>query len=279
LFQAATNQAILTRGMESEYATFIPITARNEATVWQGRRLSAGQMILKSPEAEYHNQTVHNTTLRALLVPVQTICNASRILTGNEADVRLPTWSAPRPAPKAMMRFERALVRMLDMSVWNPQVLGSLEGQLLEMECLRCLVEAVAPVSDAAARPSRQNNRTTIVKRAVDFLHDHLDHPVTALELCSAVGTSDRTLRRAFREALGLGPLAYSRVMRLHAVRTDLKEARGGNQSVAEIARRWGFHRLGAFASEYRRQFGELPSHTMGLRGGQESGHPSENFD
>ena len=82
VFEAETNQSILTRGMDGEFATFIPITPRNEATLWRGRNLSTGQMIVKLPEAEYHNLTARNTAIRALLVPVQLLEEATRILTG-----------------------------------------------------------------------------------------------------------------------------------------------------------------------------------------------------
>ena len=41
LFRVHTNQSLLTRGSDSAaFMTFIPITARNEGTLWQGRRLS-----------------------------------------------------------------------------------------------------------------------------------------------------------------------------------------------------------------------------------------------
>jgi AraC family ethanolamine operon transcriptional activator len=273
LFQASTNQEILTRGVDDEYATFIPITARNEATVWQGRRLCAGQMIVKTPEVEYHNQTARDTTIIAMLVPMQMVSDASRILTGKAVDIQLPAWSAPQIPPKAMERLANSLSRLLDTSLVSPEVLDSPEGHALEMECLRSLIEAILPVSNTTSLTRWQGNRASLVKRAIDFMHDHLDQPVTALELCSAVGASDRALRRAFREACSLGPLAYFRLMRLHAVRTDLKEARGGEMSVAEIATRWGFGRLGSFSNEYRRQFGELPSHTLGVRGAKTSRH------
>jgi AraC-like DNA-binding protein len=63
------------------------------------------------------------------------------------------------------------------------------------------------------------------------------------------------------------GPITCFRLLRLHAVRNALKAARGGGLGVAGIAAAWGFHRPGAFATEYRQQFGEAPSITLGVRG------------
>lgn len=267
VFQAETNQAILTRGMDSEFATFIPITGRNAATRWSGRRLPPGALIAKLPEAEYNNQTHPNTTIRALLVPVRAIQELTRILTGQSTDLDLPTWSAPRPSPRTMERFERGLADLLATALQTPQILGSAEGRALEMECLRRLSDALVESSTTVSVSMCAKDRTTLVRRAVDFMHERLDKPLTAVELCAELDTNDRSLRRAFREAFGLGPLAYFRVLRLHAVRDALTQAQGSDESVAQIAQHWGFYRLGSFANEYRRQFSELPSHTLGVRG------------
>jgi len=267
MFEAETNQSILTRGMDSEFATFIPITTRNEATNWHGRSLSAGQMIVKRPEAEYHNLTARNAKLRALLVPVRLLEDAARILSGSEADFQASTWSAPRLPAKAMARLEKGLSEMMAVSLEDPAFLESKEGGAFEMECLRRVINAVSASSMAEGNSLDPSSRVALVRRSVDLMHAHLDQPLSALDLCAELDSSDRTLRRAFRETYGLGPLAYFRVIRLHTVRTAIHAARGSQATVADIARRWGFHRLGSFANEYRVQFGELPSHTLGVRG------------
>jgi AraC family ethanolamine operon transcriptional activator len=268
VFQAETNQSILTRGLDSSpYVTFIPIIPENAATVWQGRRLSEGQLIVKGPEVEYHNQTGRNTTIRCLLLPVQTLQDAARVLAGNDAAAPVASWTAPSPSRETMSRFERTLTTLLTQSLRDPGILGSPEGDLLEGECLRALIDALADSSADVRTRLRPVSRSKLVRRAVDFVHEGLDKPVTALELCGELGVSDRMLRRAFREEFGLGPLAYFRLMRMHEVRAALRAARGGDEAVADIVRRWGFQRLGSFAAEYRRQFGELPSETLGVRG------------
>ncbi len=268
LFQAETNQSILTLGMDNaSLVTFIPITPRNEGTFWQGRRLSAGQLIVKSPDADYHNRTGYDTVLRALLVPLETIRNATRILAAIDASETMPHWRAPRISPQKMGRFQQALTELLTTSLDTPEIVASPQGRSLEMECLRRLVDALETSSTATKLPLGLQNRARLASRAVEYMREHLEQPLSAFDLCAAFDTSDRMLRRAFLEVFGIGPMAYFRVTRLHAVRSSLKAARGGSGSVADIARRWGFHRLGPFASEYRRHFGELPSQTLGVRG------------
>ena len=126
LFQAEMNQAILTRGMDSEFATFIPITVHNASTRWAGRRLPPGTLIAKLPEAEYNNQTHPNTTIRGLLVPVHAIQEITHILSGQSTDLKLSTWSTQQPSPRAMERFERGLADLLATAIQTPQILVQL---------------------------------------------------------------------------------------------------------------------------------------------------------
>ena len=267
-FRAQTNQAIFTRGMgEASHATFIPITAQNEATVWRGRRLSTGQLIVKGPEAEYCNQTRRNAGITALLVPADTFLYATRTLTGREVGLEMTSWNAVRPSPQTMCRFEQRLARLIATAIRTAGFLDSSEGYELEHECLRALIDALAGPSPDASSTQYHGSPSTLVRRAVEAMDDRVDQPLTAIDLCAALRVSDRVLRRVFKEEYGMGPLAYFRVLRLHRVRTALKSARGREETVADIARRWGFHRLGSFAAEYERQFGELPSKTRGVRG------------
>ena len=177
-----------------------------------------------------------------------------------------------------MTRLERGLAELMAVALQNPDLLGSKEGKAFEMDCLRRVIDAVASSRLAEDNSLVQVRRVELVRQAVDYMHAHLDQPLTAFDLCSALDTSDRTLRRVFCETYNLGPLAYFRVIRLHAVRAALQAARGSDDSVARIARRWGFHRLGSFANEYRVQFGELPSHTLGVRRTENSRPSKEMF-
>lgn len=85
--------------------------------------------------------------------------------------------------------------------------------------------------------------------------------PHSAESLASAVGTSVRSLFRAFQRQRGYGPMEAVRRARLQRVQDDLLTA-GPRDSVTDIAMRWGFYHLGRFAGVYCERFGELPSAT-----------------
>jgi AraC family ethanolamine operon transcriptional activator len=114
-------------------------------------------------------------------------------------------------------------------------------------------------------------SRRGVVAQAREYMHAHIDQPVSVADLCAALGVSRRTLQYSFQDVLHIKPVAFLRALRLDGVRRELKQARdtgarGMRVCVQDVAARWGFWHLGHFVAEYRRMFGELPSHT--LRGG-----------
>jgi AraC-like DNA-binding protein len=82
-------------------------------------------------------------------------------------------------------------------------------------------------------------------------------------DLCRAAGVSERTLEGAFKEVMGLSPVAYLTRLRLHRVRAALLAAEPRSTRVSVEALKWGFWHFGEFARAYKRCFGELPSQTM----------------
>ena len=104
--------------------------------------------------------------------------------------------------------------------------------------------------------------RAAAMHRAVEILHDHDQFPINIEALCTMVGASWATLQRAFAEEFGVTPSSYIKSRRLAAVQAELIEA-GANGVISDIANRWGFWHMGSFASDYKKQFGELPSETL----------------
>ncbi len=98
------------------------------------------------------------------------------------------------------------------------------------------------------------------------------DQALSLLEVCRHVGASPRQLDLAFREVLGISPARYMKVARLNGVRRLLRHQAAAaappasGPTIADLAARWGFWHLGAFSSDYREQFGELPSQTLAGR-------------
>jgi transcriptional regulator GlxA family with amidase domain len=105
--------------------------------------------------------------------------------------------------------------------------------------------------------------RAEIVARVNAFLRDNLGESVTVAELSRIAGVSERTLRAAFHDIVGIGPKQHVIRQRLQAVHAALREAQPGTATVTDIAMSYGFFELGRFAGRYRHAFGEAPSWTL----------------
>jgi AraC family ethanolamine operon transcriptional activator len=95
------------------------------------------------------------------------------------------------------------------------------------------------------------------------FVRDNIREPVTVAELSRMAGVSERTLRAAFHDTVGLSPKRYAIAQRLQAAHAALANADPGTTTVTDVAMTFGFFELGRFAGRYRSAFGEVPSQTL----------------
>jgi transcriptional regulator GlxA family with amidase domain len=101
------------------------------------------------------------------------------------------------------------------------------------------------------------------VQVAEDYALSHPAERLYVTDLCEAAGVSERTLQYAFREVMGMTPVAYLTRLRLHRVRQALRAATHGSTTVTKEALTWGFWHFGDFSRAYKACFGELPSETL----------------
>ena len=105
--------------------------------------------------------------------------------------------------------------------------------------------------------------RGQMIRRSMDFVDQHEGEYLSVEELAAAAGVSERTLRDAFQQYVGVAPVRYLNRRTLHQVRRALKAADPSRATVTEIATQFGVWQLGRFARDYRYLFGELPSETL----------------
>jgi AraC-like DNA-binding protein len=82
-------------------------------------------------------------------------------------------------------------------------------------------------------------------------------------EVCAAIGTAERTLRVVCEQHVGMGPIRYLNLRRMHLVRRALLRTAPSTATVTQIATDYGFWELGRFSVNYRAIFGETPSATL----------------
>ncbi|GGZ05809.1 hypothetical protein GCM10010300_57080 [Streptomyces olivaceoviridis] len=103
-----------------------------------------------------------------------------------------------------------------------------------------------------------------VLRRALAYIDDHADQPVTVADIAAAAHVTVRALQYAFRRHLDTTPLAQLRRVRLAHAHHELVAADpGSGTTVTEIAARWGFHHPGRFASLYRDTYRKAPHEAL----------------
>lgn len=143
-------------------------------------------------------------------------------------------------------------------------LMGNRERKALESDLLETFILGLrAGCGSLIPSPGmRMKGRLARLRKARDYIADHLHEPITLVDLCTELGLSRRGVEFLFQDSMGIGPSAFIRHQRLHGVRRDLLTAPQVVGVVKESALQWGFWHMGHFSREYRSLFGESPSLT-----------------
>ena len=141
---------------------------------------------------------------------------------------------------------------------------SSAAKSVMQDELLTAFLEALAEGTTPSPMPA-VSHAAALVRRAEELAGELVSkadsQPLCVSDLCVGCCVPRRTLNHAFQQVLGMGPITYSRRLRLNQVRQSLRQprAKGDPKSVTEIALDHGFWHLGRFSSQYRELFGTSP--------------------
>jgi AraC-like DNA-binding protein len=124
---------------------------------------------------------------------------------------------------------------------------------------------AVAALAAAAVEPAPP----ATIRKAIDLIEADPRAPLSVADLATWCGVGARALQHGFQRHVGLSPMAYLRDARLRGADAELRAAAAADDTVASIARRWGFAHPGRFAAAYEAKYGQPPGRT--LRGARDS--------
>ncbi|WP_328916655.1 MULTISPECIES: AraC family transcriptional regulator [unclassified Streptomyces] len=139
---------------------------------------------------------------------------------------------------------------------------GDSRRQLESMLLTNLLVASTGPHQALLQQPE-ETPRSSTLKSALDYIHDHAGDLPTPTDVAEATGVGVRTLQLHFLNSLGCTPSQYLRDIRLRRVRDELLYPRSGGTTVTDIASAYGFYHLGRFSSLYRSVYAESPSETL----------------
>lgn len=95
-----------------------------------------------------------------------------------------------------------------------------------------------------------------------DLIRSTHDRPLTLSEMEEASCLSARALQYAFKERFGCSPMEWQRRERMLTAQQRLMNL-GVDETITQVAHAMGFSSSAAFATLYKRYFGEMPSETV----------------
>lgn len=264
-FREKTNQVMHETGKAWEGSRTVGLSVRlGNDGFFSGHPLQPDSLFTLGNGGDFSFRTPQNFDLLAVTVDAVSLREYGEKLWQVDTEQRMPQVGLIHPSVAATDALRQFLLVLLSTLETNPKLLNYTPIRSgIEQEVFNRIICTVneAPAQQPEMEPG---SRHRIVALARDYLLAHSDEPVTVADLCTALNVSRRTLQYSFQAVLSINPVAWLRAMRLNNVRRSLKVARGTpGATVADIAARWGFWHLSAFAADYKLMFGELPSQTL----------------
>lgn len=157
--------------------------------------------------------------------------------------------------------------RLLDLNEAAGSLARTAPDLLEQPEVARVLEQAfihaiIACMTDGEADQRYVDSRyhRDVLARFVEMLAENANAPLHLAEICSAIGTPERTLRSVCQKHLGMSPIRYLWLRRMHLAYRALLKANPAAATVTSIATDQSFWELGKFSVAYRSLFAESPS-------------------
>jgi AraC-like DNA-binding protein len=216
--------------------------------------MNRSDVVHQRSDADFHYGTVS--------LPSEYLAGAAESIFGRELP-ESPHKATVRPPSGLVLRLLKIHKIIGQLARDTPDILQlhevsrALENELIHV-LVRCLDEGYCVESTAGSR-----HHHTILARFVEFLEANPDRPLYLTEICAAIGVAERTLRACCEDHLGMGPIRYLTLRRMHLVRRALLHSDPSKATVTQLVTNHGFWELGRFSVAYRALFGESPSDTL----------------
>lgn len=236
------------------------LTSASDEVLVNQRVIPLDQLQLYAPDCELHYATHAGAGWAVIELPLERLQTTAIAYGYGELD-----W--PRQGvrhidlhPKVAQCLRQEICSLLRL---GKNLANSPDTGVTESLACEGLVQLLSQGITAQYPASQPRHRLTAgQRRALETLEICIDrwkfNPADGLQLKHIKDTSERMLERATREAYGVTPHYWLKLVRLNAAHRDLLH--GSCTSVIEVCERWGFGHAGRFAMDYRALFGKSPS-------------------
>src|SRR6202022_1402901 len=226
---------------------------------FSGLELATDEIIVIGFGAASHHRSSAACRWGAISLTLEDLVAAGRAIIGRELTAS-PFTHRIRPLSPLLSRLRNLHEAAGHLAKTAPDILAHPEvARALEHGLARAMIWCISG-GETAGTSSARHRHAVIMRRLEEVLEANPDRTLYAAELCAATGASDRTLRACCQEHLGMSPMRYLWLRRMHLARRGLRIADPAATTVTEIATAYGFWELGRFSVAYRSLFGEAPS-------------------
>jgi AraC family transcriptional regulator, ethanolamine operon transcriptional activator len=262
IFREQANQAVLQGGRARENTISLALPQAVARSAWYcGHRLDVDRAIALTSSLDFELVAGAGMALVGLCIDTAALQKRAAVLVGRDQAPSLPAPSLLNKSAFDHAQLQSLIESAMSLARDRPQSLESAAVRDRLAESLTdTMLNCIAPSHVETDLLPGAAARRQIVGIAREYMRSHADEPISVPDLCGATGASRRALQYAFEDVVQLSPVTYLRVMRLNQVRAELQTRR--QDTVGDVAARWGFWHPSRFAAEYRQLFGELPSAT-----------------
>jgi len=232
------------------------------AGVHSGVDLSPGEIVVNAAGSTYHHVTPAGCDWADVSLSPEDLAAGGSAIAGRELILpNSPQILRPRPAlVSRLINLHKAAGGLAETApdlLAQPEVARAVE-QALTHAIVGCLTD-----EEVDQRSTNGSYRRTVLARFEELLAERGNAPLHLGEICAATGVPERTLRAFCQQHLGMGPIRYLWLRRMHLAHKALLRSDSASTTVTLIATGQGFWELGKFSVAYRKLFGESPSATL----------------
>lgn len=269
VLQVRLETSVLAVGAKPEHCfafglSLAPLSAGPVGLQAHGQTLPEQAIYGLDPFREVHLVTPDGYGLAILRVERSLLLEMAERLGCPELERPLVQHNWLRLEPGRLRELRTFLHSVFRLARRSPELVAQLEQRRrLSADLLPLVLESLVDGLERQAGGGREPSRLELVKLVEAWARENPTTPITLEDLCRTVYASRRSLMRGFREHLGMGPMAYLKLRRLHGVHEQLLHHNPESVRVMDLANRWGFPNAGHFARDYRAMFGEQPHETL----------------
>lgn len=229
---------------------------------WGGIRVDNGDLITLGSGSSAHMRSEGPCHWGAIWLPVHLFTRYGHALTGTIPDALpwLCHWCPPANAGNEFRSLYLAAIRTARAAsdpTTGPEAAHGLEQQLIYL-----LIECLSARA-ATKAPGTTPRRLDVMARFEELIRTHPESNLGMTRISTALGVSQRFLRKCCEDHLGMSPAAYVSLHRMQMANHALRQASPQTARVADIADRLGFRNVARFSVAYRNLYDEMPCETL----------------